>query len=111
MDVLGTSKPLAQQLLEYAVQANRAGYAAMKGAQQAGRMLVWGNIAGEPGKGQTPEEAVAMLGTDAATWFRVSSLSAQIVALLDGVEPQIMPEGWSYTAHADGTVTLLRPEA
>ena len=74
-------------------------------------MLVWGNVAGEPGKGPTPEEAVAILGADAVTWFRVSGLSAQIIALLDGTEPQIMPEGWTYTANPDGTVTVIRPQA
>lgn len=109
MDVLGASKSVAQQLLERAVQANRSAYAAIKGAQQAGRMLVWGNVAGEAGKGPTPEEAVALLGTDAATWFQVSGLSAQVIALLDGAEPQIMPPGWSYVAHPDGSVTLVRP--
>lgn len=110
MDVLGDRKSIAEQLLDRAVQANRAAYAAVKGAQNVGKMLVWGNVAGEAGKGPTPEEAVAMLGTSAARWFAVSSLSAQIIAILDGAAPQIMPQGWDYTANPDGTVTLIRPQ-
>ncbi len=109
MDVLGNQKTVTEQLLDTAVQANRAGYAAIKGAQIAGARLVWGNVDGT-GEGPTPEQAVAILGTDAVKWFQLSGLSAQIIAILDGAEPQIMPAGWNYTANADGTVTLIRPQ-
>lgn len=109
MDVLGNQKSVTEQLLERAVQANRSGYAAMKGAQQAGKALVWGNVDGT-GQGPTPEEAVALLGTEAVKWFTVSGLSAQIIAILDGVPPQIMPDGWEFAMNPNGTVTLTQPQ-
>lgn len=108
-DVLGNTKTVLEQLTEQAVQANRSAYAAVKSALHSGQRLVWGNINGIEGQGPTPEEAVTSLGVTAAKWFKVAATSSQLITLLDGVAPQIMPEGWTYVINADGTVTLTRP--
>jgi hypothetical protein len=107
IDVLGNEKSATEQLLERAIQANRSAYAAIKGAQAAGAALVWGNADGQ-GQGPTPQEACDLLDSAAAKWFAVSALSAQIIAILDGVEPQIMPEGWTYRNDL-GRIILTRP--
>lgn len=124
MDLVGRNRDEHSKRLDRAVQANGSAYSAIRGALYSGQELVWGNVAGEPGKGPTPEEVVATLGTDAAAWFMSARMAARQIALaelsaqgvkvpseaqLEAAAPAVMPAGWTYVINADGTVTLNRP--
>jgi hypothetical protein len=63
--------------------------------------LVWNNPKA------TPDKIVSAMGTDAQKIFAASAGLAQyLVALgVTGIQTT-MPSGWTYTANADGSVTL-----
>ena len=105
-DVLGRDRNAAESKLQRAISANQAAYAALKNALWAGQDLVWGNCQAQPGMGPTPAEAVALLGASAREWFAVSALATQIIGRIDGTAMPIMPDGWRYVEHPDGTVAV-----
>jgi len=78
-------------------------YTQLQNLLNNGADFVWNNPDG------TAQQAVATLGTNAASVFELSNLLCGLIGSITGSTPSPMPVGWSYTANADGTVTLIAP--
>jgi hypothetical protein len=59
----------------------------------------------------TPEQLTEELGTDAGDLFRISGTMQQCLTDVSDIPIRIVPAGWIITPHADGTITLTRPES
>lgn len=57
-------------------------------------------------EGTTVQDIVDALGTDAAELFELSGKLAEFIASIDAAEVRPLPEGVTYVANADGTVTV-----
>ena len=91
------------KVVDVVSKANTNAYLAVKNALLQGKRMIWEN----PDK-LTPQQAVTAMGTDAAKLFQASGKSLELLALL-GEIVSIMPDGWSFTPHDDGTVTVIPP--
>jgi hypothetical protein len=64
---------------------------------------VWAN------RQYTPQEVIAAYGTSAVELFQLSGAMQTLLEHVTGQSVPVMPEGWTYEAHADGSITLTPP--
>ena len=64
--------------------------------------LVWNNPK------VTADKVIGAMGTDAQTLFAVSAGLAEILTACGANVNTTMPSGWTFTANADGSVTLTK---
>ncbi len=102
-------KLAAQQILRQA----RSMFQLLLTHHKQGYRLVWNNLRA------TPEEVIAALGTDAAEVFALSSQLGTLLAsavgndmkkIIENGIPTGVPEGYSYKANEDGTITLSKTD-
>lgn len=102
-------KMAAQQILRQA----RSLFQLILTHHKQGYRMVWNNPRA------TPEEVIAALGTDAVEVFSLSSQLGTLLAAAVGNDmkkivehgiPTGVPEGYSYKANEDGTITLSKTD-
>ena len=98
-----STEPVTQGCNQLYTQINME-FRRLQGLLSQGATLVWSNPSGA-----TPQQVVSTMGTQAATIFELSSILCSTLGAFTGSTIGVMPAGWSYTANADGTVTLVAP--
>lgn len=98
---VGAPQPTAAQRAHRVKQHIASTYRQTVHAHQHGMKLLW-----DTPEGITPQDVIDALGTDAAEAFALSASLATLIESIDADQVVSVPDGVTFTANPDGTVTL-----